>query len=95
MAAPKGHKRWGGRKKGTTNKATATAKEAIAHFIDGNAHKLQGWLEAIEASDGPKAAATLFVDLIEFAVPKLARTELTGEGGGAIIIQSTPLDDAL
>lgn len=85
----------GGRRKGSINKATRTAKEAIAHFIDGNAHKLQGWLEALEASDGPKAAAALYADLIEYAVPKLARTEHTGEDGGPIIIKAEPLDDVL
>lgn len=30
MAAPKGHPRYGGRKKGTPNKATAAVKEALA-----------------------------------------------------------------
>jgi hypothetical protein len=87
----------GGRRKGSINKATRTAKEAIAHFIDGNAHKLQGWLEAIELSDGPKAAAALYADLIEYAVPKLARTELTGKDGEQlrITVQAAPLDDNL
>lgn len=85
----------GGRRKGSINKATRTAKEAIALFIDGNSHKLQGWLEAIEASDGPKAAAALYSDLIEYAVPKLARTEITGDGGGPVIIQAMATDDSL
>ena len=85
----------GGRKKGSINRATKSAKEAIGLFIDGNAHKLQGWLEAIELSDGPKAAATLYADLIEYAVPKLARTEITGDGGGPVIIQAMVTDDTL
>jgi hypothetical protein len=33
--------------------------------------------------------------MIEYHVPKLARTEVTGEGGGPVIIQATPTDDAL
>lgn len=85
----------GGRAKGVPNKATATAREAIANFVDGNAHRLQGWLDEIAASDGPKAAWQCFNDLVEYHVPKLQRTEITGKDGGAIVIQSTPLDESL
>lgn len=63
---------------GTPNKATAQAREAIARFVDGNAHRLQEWLDEIAEKEGAKAALTCFVDLIEYHVPKLARTELTG-----------------
>jgi len=78
--APKGV-RLGGRVKGTPNVATATAREAIARFVDGNSERLQEWLDAIAQQDGPKAAFACVVDLLEFHVPKLARTELTGKGG--------------
>lgn len=37
----------GGRSRGTPNKATAQAREAIALFVDRNAHRLQGWLDQI------------------------------------------------
>ena len=37
----------GGRAKGTSNKATLQAREAIALFVDRNAHRLQGWLDQI------------------------------------------------
>jgi len=36
-----------GRPKGLPNKATASAREAIAVFVDGNAGRLQGWLDKI------------------------------------------------
>lgn len=36
-----------GRIKGVPNKATAAAREAIALFVDGNAPRLQGWLDEI------------------------------------------------
>ena len=87
----------GGRVKGVPNKATATAREAIATFVDGNAHRLQGWLDDIAESDGPKAALACFSDLLEFHVPKLARTELTGKDGEQlqITIKAAPLDDNL
>lgn len=85
----------GGRAKGVPNKATANAREAIATFVDGNAHRLQGWLDAIAESDGPKAALACFSDLLEYHVPKLARTEITGPDGGAIQIIMPPQDEAL
>ena len=72
----------GGRKAGTTNKTTALAKEAIARFVDGNADRLQGWLDEIAADQGPAAAFKCFSDLLEYHVPKLARTEVTGVDGG-------------
>lgn len=64
-----------GRPKGLKNKATKNAKEAIARFVDGNSDRLNGWLDEIYASDGPKAAFQCFSDLLEYHVPKLSRTE--------------------
>ena len=72
----------GGRPKGTPNKATANAREAIALFVDHNSAKLQGWLDDIAAQEGPKAAWNCLMDLIEYHVPKLQRTEVTGANGG-------------
>lgn len=68
-----------GRPKGAPNKSTSAAREAIARFVDGNADKLQEWLEQIAEQDGPKAAFTCFMDVVEYHVPKLARTELAGD----------------
>jgi hypothetical protein len=75
----KGHKT-GGRTAGTPNKASAQAREAIALFVDGNAHRLQEWLDQI-AVDDPKRAFELFQSVIEYHVPKLGRTEVTGQVG--------------
>jgi len=77
----KGYKT-GGRKAGVTNKTTALAKEAIARFVDGNADRLQGWLDEIAADQGPAAAFKCFSDLLEYHVPNLERTEVTGADGG-------------
>ena len=79
----------GGRRKGATNKATRTAKEAIARFVDDNAPRLQDWLDQIAQKEGPRVAFNCVVDLIEFHVPKLARTELTGKDGGAVELATT------
>jgi hypothetical protein len=91
----KGFKSGGGSRKGAPNKSTAQAREAIARFVDGNAERLQEWLDQIAAQDGPKAAFDCFVDLIEYHVPKLARTEVTGEGGGALVVRLSDSDEAL
>lgn len=67
-----------GRRLGSKNKSTARAQTAIALFVEGNTERLQGWLDAIADKD-PKAAFQCVVDLIEFHVPKLARTEHVGD----------------
>lgn len=36
-----------GRPKGIPNKSTTQAREAIAAFVDGNAHQLQDWLNDV------------------------------------------------
>lgn len=75
MPFEKGHKKAKGRPKGVPNKATAKAKEAIAAFVDGNAHRLNGLLDRIEAEEGPKEAFNAITSLLEYHLPKLARTE--------------------
>jgi len=69
----------GGRLKGTPNKVTAQVREAIAHFAEANVGKLQTWLDAVAEKD-PAKAADLFVRVLEYHVPKLARTESTTNG---------------
>lgn len=76
----------GGSRKGIPNKSTSTAREAIARFVDGNTDRLQGWLDEIAADEklGPLEAFRCLMDVMEYHVPKLARTEHTGEGGGPV-----------
>jgi hypothetical protein len=71
----------GGRVAGVPNKSTALAREAIAKFVDGNSHKLQEWLEEIANNEklGPKVAFDCFMQVAEYHVPKLARTEHAGD----------------
>lgn len=66
------------RPSGIPNKATITARKAIADFVDGNAHRLAGWLDRI-AEDDPLAAFNAFQSVIEYHIPKLARTENKNE----------------
>lgn len=77
----------GGRAAGTVNKATANAREAIALLINDNAQRMQGWLDRIAEDQGPMAAWKCMTDVIEYNLPKLARTEITGEGGGPFQVE--------
>ena len=77
------------RPKGTPNKATAEAREAIARLVDGNAHRLNIWLDEIYETKGAEAAWRCMMDVIEYHVPKLARHELTGNNGDKIKMEVT------
>lgn len=76
----------GGRKAGTPNKSTVLAREAIAAFVDGNSDRLQGWLDEIAEQEGAKTAFQCFMDVVEYHVPKLARTEHTGKDGKPLTV---------
>ena len=83
--------KYGGRSAGVPNKVTAQAREAIALFVDDNAPRLAEWLEAVANGDpendikpNPAKAFELFQSVIEYHVPKLARTEHTGADDGPI-----------
>ena len=69
-----------GRPKGAPNKATAEARAAIAAFVDGNAHRLTAWLDAVAAGNpehdikpNPAKAFELYQSVVEYHVPKLGR----------------------
>jgi hypothetical protein len=72
-----------GRPSGTPNKATTQAREAIALFVDGNAHRLAEWLDQVahgipdaDVKPNPAKAFELFQSVVEYHIPKLARTEV-------------------
>jgi phage terminase large subunit len=64
-----------GRKKGVGNKSTETAKLAIAKFIGGNVHKFSDWLDEIKEKEGALEAFKCVTSVLEYHIPKLARTE--------------------
>lgn len=74
-----------GRPAGSVNKATKSAREAIAAFVDNNAPRLEALLATIEKENGAAAAYKCIMDLMEYHVPKLARTEVTGKDGKDLI----------
>ncbi len=74
-----------GKPKGTPNKTTKLAREAIAQFVDGNADRLIGWLDQI-AANNPLAAFNCFMSVCEYHLPKMSRTEITGKDGEGLTI---------
>ena len=90
MAFKKGEARpaKSGRKKGTPNHTTTQTREAIAALVDGRVDKLGKWLDAVAKRD-PETAFKLFVSLLEYSIPKLARMEATVNGGTPLT--SSPL----
>jgi len=79
-----------GRPKGSPNKSTAMAREAIASFVDGNAHKMEEWLEQVATGvkndedkyivlPNPEKAFGMLQSVMEYHIPKLARTEHAGD----------------
>ena len=98
MAAPKGYRppnAGKGRPKGSLNRSSGKAKEAIARFCEGNAKSVQGWLKKIAKDDGPLAAMDTYLKVLEYHLPKLGRTEHTGPDGGPVTLQLNKADDEL
>jgi hypothetical protein len=76
-------KRKGGRPKGSVNKVTARVRNMVADVLDSKAPEIIDWISRVALYE-PAQAARLYLDLMEFAVPKLARTELTAEVRGKL-----------
>lgn len=83
-------------------KATKDAREAIALFVDSNAHRLTEWLDKVADGDpegdikpNPAKAFEMFQSVVEYHIPKLARTEVTGNNGGPVVVALSPLDERL
>ena len=64
-----------GRKKGVPNKDTEIIREAISDIVAGNIENIQKWLDDI-AGDDPSKAMNLLLQLMEYKIPKLSRTEM-------------------
>lgn len=59
------------------------ARDAITDIIDDAIGLVPDWLKQIEKTDGPGAAMSSFLKLLEFGIPKLARKEVVGDNGEA------------
>jgi hypothetical protein len=86
--------RRGGRAKGTPNKVTQDFRETVRKLLEANTENVSIWLAQV-AEDNPAKALDLLTGLAEYAAPKLARTELVGDGGGPVVVAASPLDERL
>ena len=70
--------KYGGRIKGTANKATARLREAFTELLEGNMGRLQELLDKV-AEKNPQKALELMLKLSEFVLPKLRAIEVNNE----------------
>lgn len=80
-----------GRPKGVPNKATAEAREAVKAILDNNLPYIQAWIQSTAegifddqsgkyiVQPNPAKACEIVQNLVEYSVPKLARTEVVGD----------------
>lgn len=73
-----------GRPKGSPNKTTIEVREAIAQIAQQNVGAVHKWLAEI---DDPAKRLDLYLRLLEYHVPKLARTEVSGMDGQPLEIR--------
>lgn len=91
----------GGSRKGIPNKLTQEFRQTVQKLLDDNRQNVGRWLTLVADGDGkdlkpdPGKALDLMAKLAEFAAPKLARHEHTGDGGGPVVIQATSHDEKL
>ena len=84
------------------NKATIEFRETVQMLLDDNRENVARWLTLVAEGDGtdkgapdPGKALDLLAKLAEFAAPKLARTEITGKGGGPVVVAASQLDELI
>jgi hypothetical protein len=81
-----------GRPKGVPNKTTVDVREAIGVFAKAHVEEMSVWLGQI--SD-PAKRLDLYLRALEYHVPKLGRTEITGANGEAFQVVIQGADSAL
>ena len=75
MSFEKGHKKQGGRSKGTPNKTTAEIRENVKTLIEMNLPKMQDWIDAT-AEENPSKAIDIIIKLTDYVLPKLKSIEV-------------------
>ena len=87
-------------RKGCPNKSTERVRRAIALFAEANVDKTFAWIEEIAngipdknikgrfiVPPDPKGAFNCMLSMLEYHVPKLQRTEVTGKDGEQLTIR--------
>lgn len=69
-------KKYGGRKKGTPNKATKDIRDVYSKLLKDNQNQLQTLFDEV-AKKNPQKALELILKVSEFVIPKLKATEVT------------------
>jgi hypothetical protein len=69
-----------GRPKGVPNKTTKQIREAYQKLTEDNLDRMSIWITQV-ASEDPAKALDIMIRLSEYIIPKLARTEVTGNDG--------------
>ena len=78
MKFQKGHKKVGGIKKGDQHKVTKDIKEAYKMLLEMNLVNLTDWMQSVANKD-PERAIKIMIELSEYVIPKLQRTEVKNE----------------
>lgn len=80
-----------GRKPGVPNKDHADVRATIALIAERKVLELETWLNRVAKRD-PDKAMRLYLQMCEFHIPKLQRTEVTGLDGAALSVELSAKD---
>lgn len=71
-------KKAGKKSKRGPEESTVKVRKAVQQLLDKNSERIEELFDEI-AKDDPRGALYLFRDLLEFSLPKLSRTEFSGD----------------
>jgi len=83
-----------GRAKGTPNKMTADIRTSIKLLSERNVLSFDALIDRVAKKD-PARAMDLHLKVLEFNIPKLQRTEMTGLDGSALTVELSAKDSKL
>ncbi|MBD3292070.1 MAG: hypothetical protein GF393_04040 [Armatimonadia bacterium] len=74
-------------------RAVNIMRHNLASLAEDKYEDAKRWLDQIEIIEGPKAAFDSYLRLLEFAVPKLSRAEVSVEDGGSTATREMSMDE--
>jgi hypothetical protein len=83
----------GGRTSGTPNKMTVAAREIALEFLNGIDREELKALWAAAKGESATRAMALWFGALEFVMPKLGRTEVTGKDGEPVRVVVVDRDE--